>query len=120
MRSNEAQRRAWREAAAEARPGAGRPLVDRLRLPILRSLRAPGQHPGRSGMDKAGPVVGIIMGSQSDWQTMQHAAATLDRLGVAFETRIVSAHRTPSRLYDYARSARQRGLRAIIPGRRRG
>jgi len=60
--------------------------------------------------------VGIIMGSQSDWETMQHAAATLDRLGVAYETRIVSAHRTPDRLYDYARTAKLRGLRLIIAG----
>src|SRR5215468_3640665 len=60
--------------------------------------------------------VGIIMGSQSDWETMQHAAATLDRLGVAYETRIVSAHRTPDRLYDYARTAKSRGLRLIIAG----
>jgi 5-(carboxyamino)imidazole ribonucleotide mutase len=56
------------------------------------------------------------MGSQSDWQTMQHAAGTLDRLGISYETRIVSAHRTPERLYDYARTARSRGLRLIIAG----
>ena len=56
------------------------------------------------------------MGSQSDWQTMQHAAAALDRLGIAHEARIVSAHRTPDRLYDYARGARERGLRVIIAG----
>ena len=62
------------------------------------------------------PAVGIIMGSQSDWQTMQHAAATLDRLGITHEARIVSAHRTPDRLYDYARGARGRGLRVIIAG----
>jgi 5-(carboxyamino)imidazole ribonucleotide mutase len=67
-------------------------------------------------MSEAGTAVGIIMGSQSDWQTMQHAAATLDRLGIAHEARIVSAHRTPDRLYDYARAARARGLRVIIAG----
>jgi 5-(carboxyamino)imidazole ribonucleotide mutase len=67
-------------------------------------------------MSEAGPAVGIIMGSQSDWQTMQHAAATLDRLGINHEARIVSAHRTPDRLYDYARTARERGLRVIIAG----
>lgn len=61
-------------------------------------------------------AVGIIMGSQSDWGTMQHAAATLDRLGIGYETRIVSAHRTPDRLYDYARTAKSRGLRLIIAG----
>jgi 5-(carboxyamino)imidazole ribonucleotide mutase len=67
-------------------------------------------------MSEAGLAVGIIMGSRSDWQTMRHAAATLDRLGIGHETRIVSAHRTPDRLYDYARTARARGLRAIIAG----
>ncbi|MBO0736296.1 MAG: 5-(carboxyamino)imidazole ribonucleotide mutase [Alphaproteobacteria bacterium] len=67
-------------------------------------------------MNKAGRVVGIVMGSQSDWETMRHAAATLDRLGIGYETRIVSAHRTPERLYDYARTARSRGLRVIIAG----
>jgi 5-(carboxyamino)imidazole ribonucleotide mutase len=61
-------------------------------------------------------TVGIIMGSQSDWETMQHAAGTLDRLGIGYETRIVSAHRTPERLFDYARRARSRGLRLIIAG----
>jgi len=60
--------------------------------------------------------VGIIMGSQSDWDTMRHAASTLDRLGIGYETRIVSAHRTPDRLYDYARTAKSRGLRLIIAG----
>ena len=61
-------------------------------------------------------LVGIIMGSQSDWATMGHAAETLSALGVPFETRIVSAHRTPQRLYDYAGSARGRGLQVIIAG----
>jgi 5-(carboxyamino)imidazole ribonucleotide mutase len=64
----------------------------------------------------AGALVGIIMGSSSDWETMRHAADTLDALGVAFEKKIVSAHRTPQRLYDYARSARERGLKVIIAG----
>jgi 5-(carboxyamino)imidazole ribonucleotide mutase len=67
-------------------------------------------------MSEAGRTVGIIMGSQSDWETMQHAASTLDRLGISYETRIVSAHRTPDRLYDYARAAKSRGLRLIIAG----
>ncbi len=67
-------------------------------------------------MSEAGPVVGIIMGSQSDWETMRHAAETLDRLGIAYETRIVSAHRTPDRLYQYARTAKARGLKMIIAG----
>jgi 5-(carboxyamino)imidazole ribonucleotide mutase len=61
-------------------------------------------------------LVGIIMGSQSDWQTMRRAAEMLDELGVPHETRIVSAHRTPDRLYDYARAAAGRGLKVIIAG----
>src|SRR6201993_142611 len=67
-------------------------------------------------MDAASRSVGIIMGSQSDWETMQHAASTLERLGIGYETRIVSAHRTPDRLFDYARTAKSRGLRLIIAG----
>jgi 5-(carboxyamino)imidazole ribonucleotide mutase len=67
-------------------------------------------------MSEAGPTVGIIMGSQSDWPTLRHAAETLDALSVAYETRIVSAHRTPQRLVDYASSARDRGLKVIIAG----
>ena len=62
------------------------------------------------------PVVGIIMGSQSDWPTMRHAAEILDDLEIAYETRIISAHRTPERLYDYARTARSRGLMVIVAG----
>ena len=64
----------------------------------------------------AGPEVGIIMGSKSDWETMRHAAEMLDSLGVAHETKVVSAHRTPKRLYDYAHEARERGLKVIIAG----
>jgi 5-(carboxyamino)imidazole ribonucleotide mutase len=60
--------------------------------------------------------VGIIMGSRSDWETMRHAAETLEALGVAHETRVVSAHRTPERLYDYARGAAGRGLKVIVAG----
>src|ERR1700738_1948284 len=67
-------------------------------------------------MSDADRAVGIIMGSQSDWETMQHASDTLDRLDISYETRIVSAHRTPERLYEYARTARSRGLRVIIAG----
>ncbi|MEK9901424.1 MAG: 5-(carboxyamino)imidazole ribonucleotide mutase [Rhodospirillaceae bacterium] len=62
------------------------------------------------------PLVGIIMGSQSDWETMRNAAETLDALGVAHEVRIVSAHRTPDRMSDYAKQARGRGLKVIIAG----
>ncbi len=64
----------------------------------------------------AEPLVGIIMGSASDWETMRHVSETLDRLEVTHETRIVSAHRTPQRLYDYAGSAEARGLKVIVAG----
>jgi 5-(carboxyamino)imidazole ribonucleotide mutase len=62
------------------------------------------------------PLVGIIMGSRSDWATMRHAAETLDALGVSHEARVVSAHRTPQRLYDYAMGAAGRGLKILIAG----
>jgi 5-(carboxyamino)imidazole ribonucleotide mutase len=62
------------------------------------------------------PLVGIIMGSQSDWATLRHAAETLETLGIAHEKRIVSAHRTPKRMADYASGARERGLKVIIAG----
>ena len=66
-------------------------------------------------MKRVAPV-GIIMGSQSDWKTMRHAARMLDRLAVRYETHVVSAHRTPRRLYDYAHGAKARGVRVIIAG----
>jgi 5-(carboxyamino)imidazole ribonucleotide mutase len=62
------------------------------------------------------PLVGVIMGSQSDWETMQHTVATLTTLEVPFEVRVVSAHRTPDLLFDYAASAEGRGLEVIIAG----
>jgi 5-(carboxyamino)imidazole ribonucleotide mutase len=61
-------------------------------------------------------LVGIIMGSQSDWETMKHAADALESLGVPYETRVVSAHRTPDRMFEYAEQAAERGLRVIIAG----
>jgi 5-(carboxyamino)imidazole ribonucleotide mutase len=64
----------------------------------------------------ATPLVGIIMGSASDWETMQHAAAQLDALGIAYEKRVVSAHRTPKLMVSYAERAEQRGLKVIIAG----
>ena len=67
-------------------------------------------------MVEDGPLVGIIMGSKSDWETMRHAAETLDQLGVAHETKVVSAHRTPDRLYAYAKGAAGRGLKVVIAG----
>ncbi len=66
--------------------------------------------------DTDAPVVGIIMGSTSDWQTMEHAANVLRQLEVPFETRVVSAHRTPDRLVEYAKSAAGRGLKVVIAG----
>jgi 5-(carboxyamino)imidazole ribonucleotide mutase len=69
-----------------------------------------------SSMTGQNATVGIIMGSQSDWETMRHAAETLAALNIACETRIVSAHRTPKRLYTYAEGARDRGLKVIIAG----
>jgi 5-(carboxyamino)imidazole ribonucleotide mutase len=62
------------------------------------------------------PLVGIIMGSTSDWPTMKHAAEMLDQLGVSFESQVVSAHRTPERMFEYAKSASARGLKVIIAG----
>ncbi|HEX6845146.1 MAG TPA: 5-(carboxyamino)imidazole ribonucleotide mutase [Actinomycetota bacterium] len=64
----------------------------------------------------AQPVVGVIMGSRSDWDTMRHTCDTLEELGVAYETEVVSAHRTPDRMAEYARSAADRGLQVIVAG----
>src|SRR5438445_11831869 len=66
--------------------------------------------------DPMQPLVGIIMGSTSDWETLTHAAQTLDGLGVPYEVRVVSAHRTPDLLFEYAASAEQRGLEVLIAG----
>jgi len=65
---------------------------------------------------QSNPLIGIIMGSNSDWPTMKHAADVLDDLGVVYETRIVSAHRTPDRLCEYAKTAKERGLKCVIAG----
>ena len=62
------------------------------------------------------PLVGVIMGSRSDWETLRHTAETLEKLGIPHETRVVSAHRTPERLFDYAKQAAGRGLKVIIAG----
>src|ERR1700692_2275719 len=72
--------------------------------------------PSAAGKKSGAPLVGIIMGSSSDWETMEHAAKTLAELGVAHETRVVSAHRTPDLLFEYASSAEQRGIEVIIAG----
>ena len=62
------------------------------------------------------PQVGVIMGSRSDWETMKHCCDTLEELGVRFETKVVSAHRTPELMFEYAKSAADRGLRVIVAG----
>ncbi len=67
-------------------------------------------------MSDAAPLVGILMGSQSDWETMKHAGLTLDDLGIVNESRIISAHRKPKRLAEYVGGARERGLKVIIAG----
>jgi 5-(carboxyamino)imidazole ribonucleotide mutase len=66
--------------------------------------------------EMSAPVVGVVMGSQSDWEVMQHAAKVLKDFGVPFEHKVVSAHRTPDAMFDYAESARERGLKCIIAG----
>ncbi len=66
--------------------------------------------------NKAGAVVGVVMGSSSDWDVMQHAVTVLQEFGIAFEAQVVSAHRMPDEMFEYAQSARERGLRAIIAG----
>ena len=69
-----------------------------------------------SSTQKSGPLVGVIMGSKSDWETLQHTAATLEELGVAHEVRVVSAHRTPDQMFEYAAAAESRGIAVIIAG----
>ncbi len=76
----------------------------------------PPAHPADAASGNGAPVVGIIMGSQSDWETMQHAARMLEELGVPHERAVVSAHRTPDLLFEYAAAAEGRGLRVIIAG----
>jgi 5-(carboxyamino)imidazole ribonucleotide mutase len=77
----------------------------------MRAFREQGRRMARKKIQ-----VGIIMGSQSDWRTMRHAALALARLGIGYETRVVSAHRTPKRLYEYAAGAKRRGLKVIVAG----
>lgn len=91
------------------------PLITR----VLPSPSSPSNNPAfrkhGAAMSEA-PLVGIIMGSTSDWETMRHTASVLAELGVAHETKVVSAHRTPQRLYDYATGAADRGLKVIVAG----
>lgn len=84
------------------------------KISMLRALRRGVRMAQTSNSDT--PVVGVIMGSQSDWPVMEKACAILDELGVAYEAQIVSAHRTPQRLYDYATGAKAKGLKVIIAG----
>ena len=85
--------------------------------PLFRDLwRAMSQITDDAAPDAWRAWVGLVMGSQSDWETLRHAAEVLDALAVPRATRIVSAHRTPERLYDYAKSARARGIKVIIAG----
>jgi 5-(carboxyamino)imidazole ribonucleotide mutase len=79
-------------------------------------LSTPLANVGSEDISMGDALVGIIMGSRSDWETMRHAAETLEALGVAHEVKVVSAHRTPQRLYDYAQGAKPRGLKIIIAG----
>lgn len=71
---------------------------------------------GRKGTCRMNPVVGIIMGSSSDWETMRHACEMLDELGISYEKKVVSAHRTPDYMFEYADQARARGIKVIIAG----
>jgi len=73
-------------------------------------------HADYCGVNGSAPLVGLIMGSRSDWETMQHAAEMLDQLGVPYERRVVSAHRTPDLLFEYATNAEARGIEVIIAG----
>jgi len=84
------------------------------KFPLDTCLGTRGAHFTGDGVDR--PLVGLIMGSKSDWETMSHAARTLEALGVPYERKVVSAHRTPDLLFDYAASAEGRGLRVIIAG----
>lgn len=76
----------------------------------------PSPHPRPKKKRRSAPRVGVIMGSTSDWETMRHAAETLEALGIPFEKRVVSAHRTPKLMYAYATRAASRGLRVLIAG----
>jgi 5-(carboxyamino)imidazole ribonucleotide mutase len=122
----QARRIRSRAAGARQRQYIGKLMREIDLLPIQAALAASGARPARAARryapDATGynaamkPLVGIIMGSASDWETMQASAAALDALSIAYEVRIVSAHRTPDLLFEYAASARARGLEVIIAG----
>ena len=122
----QARRIRSRAAGARQRQYIGKLMREIDLEPILAALGASGDQPARPARryvpDATGynagmkPLVGIIMGSASDWETMQASAAALDALSIAYEVRVVSAHRTPDLLFEYAGSARARGLEVIIAG----
>jgi 5-(carboxyamino)imidazole ribonucleotide mutase len=122
----QARRIRSRAAGARQRQYIGKLMREIDLEPILAALAASGDRPARAARryvpDATGynagmkPLVGIIMGSASDWETMQASAAALDALSIAYEVRVVSAHRTPDLLFEYAGSARARGLEVIIAG----
>ena len=122
----QARRMRSRAAGARQRQYIGKLMREIDLEPILAALAASGDRPARAARryvpDATGynagmkPLVGIIMGSASDWETMQASAAALDALSIAYEVRVVSAHRTPDLLFEYAVSARARGLEVIIAG----
>jgi len=91
------------------------PLAARL-AKALKLYREKAEHMAGESTQQYQPIVGVIMGSRSDWETMRHVSETLTALEVAHECKVVSAHRTPQRLYDYATGAVGRGLKAIIAG----
>jgi 5-(carboxyamino)imidazole ribonucleotide mutase len=99
--------REWRPIHRSSIPGRSTYALEKRKLTFLVKKNS-----GRNLQ----PVVGVIMGSSSDWQTMQHAVTTLKALGVPYETRVVSAHRTPDLLFEYAASSEKRGIEVIIAG----
>ena len=108
---------AWPHAIALAVGACRDGVGDNGAAPPARPAPCAGRPAQQKGSNVTRNVeIGIIMGSASDWPTMQHAARVLDELGVGYEAKVVSAHRTPQRLYDYARSAAGRGLKVIIAG----
>jgi 5-(carboxyamino)imidazole ribonucleotide mutase len=121
-RQNRAKRPKPPTGLVVANPTLFPPLANRRTMPIIRRFPrvcTNGQtcyHQWIQAMTEPLPRVGIIMGSQSDWPTMKHAADILEALGVDHEVKIISAHRTPDRMADYAKSAKSRGLHVIIAG----
>jgi 5-(carboxyamino)imidazole ribonucleotide mutase len=95
------------------RPGRKRFQRKAMLESFQRNMRPSGE---RMAQRKAAPLVGVVMGSDSDWETMRHAAAQLDAFGIPYEARVVSAHRMPDEMFEYAEDAGPRGIRALIAG----